>query len=124
MNKQLELEGGESFGEHVCGHLSGRAISDLKRAVLDLLMNKMIVDVDVFGASMELTEFGMHAARRGQSRSARVASTLPHASWMAGSSTRHQEPRESLGEQFQSSLQSLLRYYSAKSQCSLLAEAL
>jgi hypothetical protein len=40
----------QSLGQYISDHFVGRAILNLDRAVCDLVLDPMILDVDMFGA--------------------------------------------------------------------------
>ena len=49
----LRFNAWECLGEGVGGHLVGGAVDELDGAGFDSVANKMISDIDVFGAGME-----------------------------------------------------------------------
>jgi len=52
--EMLCLRTRQCFGKHVSSHVLCWTIFEAERAILDDIMDKVVVDVDMFGTSMEL----------------------------------------------------------------------
>jgi hypothetical protein len=54
VSKVLGLGARERLGEKVCGHVLGRTINKLDRAIFDRVADEMSPDVDMLSLGMEL----------------------------------------------------------------------